>query len=593
MSGEANPIQTKEELDTSLEAAYKSGDLGLVALLVWETLQRFPDDAGVARIYSKKLLRDDYIQSLDFANLKKNLKVERESGTTDEAARIAAVGLLKFPKNRHFLLNFLVTFEDHRPHLIKYVIEELGEPDDDDVVLLNANAAFAQQQGDYAKAYAVFKKLVRIEPENFVFIQNLSAAMTGLGKYEAAINILEAHIANAPEPKEFLQRLSNLYRQCGQDVEEKLLQLDVRCFQECKRLQDARAHADIMLFLQNLPAAKLGVEKALEYKFNPDYAFELSEAELALGNFQAGLDRYDVRFDAFPGLRYCSPKGKPYQGERLTTESLLIWSEQGIGEEILFCYFYKFIAERVQNVTLAASPRLMPFLARIVPNWQLINRHPLERNTPPPECDYSCPAGDLFRLFALDVLTKKIFLDYPLFAPSSERLKSVSTILGKRTKPRIGLSWRGGRKTNGKIRSMTLAQALAGLPKELDIDIVSLQYTEDHEQEVFEQGDRRVALSGLDNRNDFDGIFALITQCDAVISIDNAVAHFAAALGCPTMVVVPAGQIQFRWKNERFRTVFFPSAEIFTQSSPGSWNTAVEAAWSRALALSSPDHLDG
>ena len=61
MSGEANPIQTKEELDSSLEAAYKSGDLGLVALLVWEVLHRFPNEAAVARIYKKKLLRDDYI----------------------------------------------------------------------------------------------------------------------------------------------------------------------------------------------------------------------------------------------------------------------------------------------------------------------------------------------------------------------------------------------------------------------------------------------------------------------------------------------------------------------------------------------------
>jgi tetratricopeptide (TPR) repeat protein len=583
MSGEANPIHTKEELDSSLEAAYKSGDLGLVALLVWEVLHRFPDEAGVARIYSKKLLRDCYIQSLDLALLKQNLKEERDSGKVDELARIAAVGLLKFPAERYFLLNLLTAFEGGSPHLLQYVLNDLGPPGDD-VVLLNANAAFAQQQGDYSRAQAIFQELVRIEPDNCVFIQNLSAAMTGLGNYEGAIELLESNLAKAPEPKEFLMRLTTLYGEVGHDISERLRQLDLKFFSDCKRVQDERAHSDIMIFLQDFPAAKLGLERAQKLEFDVECAFDLAEIELALGNFLVGLDQYNVRFKTFPKLQYCSPKGKAYKGERLISDSLFIWSEQGIGEELMFSHFYKFVAERVENVIAAVEPRLMPQLSLLVPKWQLINRHDLEK-IPPPECDYSCPSGDLFRLFAPDVLSKKLALDYPLLAPSSERLESVVNALGEKLRPRVGLSWRGGRSVNGKIRSMTLEEALSGLTDDLDIEIVSLQYTEGHEQEVIDHGDRRVALSGLDNFNDFDGIFALMSQCDAIISVDNAVAHFAGALGCPTMVLVPAGQTQYRWKNVEFRTAFFPSSEVFIQTIPGDWDDPVRSAWSRALAL--------
>jgi tetratricopeptide (TPR) repeat protein len=583
MSGEANPIQTKEELDSSLEAAYKSGDLGLVALLVWEAMHRFPDEAGVARIYAKKLLRDDYIQSLSLASLKSNLKEERESGEVDEVARIAAVGLLNFPDNRYLLFNLLHAFENRSPHLLQYVIEDLGEPGDD-AALLNAHAGLAQQQGDYIKAQALFQRLVRIEPDNCVFIQNLSAAMTGLKNYEGAIELLESNLAKSHEPKEFLARLTTLYREGGYDVCERLLLLDLKFFRQCNRLQDARAHTDIMIFLQDLPAAKLGLERALEFQSDPELAFDLSEIELALGNFRAGLDQYEVRFRAFPELHYCSPKGKIYKGERLTNESLFIWSEQGIGEEVLFSYFYKFVADRTENVIAAVEPRIMPFLSSLVPKWRLINRHDLGK-VPPPECDYSCPSGDLFRLYAPSILSKTASLNYPLIVPSNERLQAVEVTLGEKVRPRIGLSWRGGRNINGRIRSMALSEALSGLPDELDIDIVSFQYTEGHEQEVFDHGDRRVALSGLDNRNDFDGIFALMSQCDVIISVDNAVAHFAALLGRPTMVVVPAGQVQYRWKNEDFREAFFPLSEVFTQSIPGRWEDAVASAWSRALEI--------
>jgi hypothetical protein len=68
-----------------------------------------------------------------------------------------------------------------------------------------------------------------------------------------------------------------------------------------------------------------------------------------------------------------------------------------------------------------------------------------------------------------------------------------------------------------------------------------------------------------------------------VLTVDNAVAHFAAALGVPTIVLVPAGQIQYRWKNEDMRRLLFPSSELFIQTVPGDWSDPIEKGWSRVL----------
>jgi tetratricopeptide (TPR) repeat protein len=592
MSGEANPIQTKEELDSSLEAAYKSGDLGLVALLVWEALHRFPDEAAIARIYKKKLLRDDYIRGLDLSNLKQNVKLERESNKLEEVARIAAIGLQNAPGDRYLLLNLLNACSQHRPDLIEHVLEELGEPESDDIVLLNAHAAYAQEQGDFDRAHGLFKKLVSLQPDNYQLVQNLSASLVGVEDFAGAIELLEGHLAAAPEPAEFLVRLTPLYKAIGEDVCERLLQLDNLHFQECSTVEKARAHVSIRLFLQDFPACRAGLVKTLGMSFDPISAFELAEIELALGDFQKGLNRYSVRFEAFPDLQYCSPKGQRYKGEKLTNKSLFIWGEQGLGDELLFSYFYKFVAERVDNVTLALDPRLMPLIASKFPDWRLVDRHELNESNLP-WCDYTCPSGDLFQLFASDVLEAVKILDYPLINASHDRMQSVSNVLGNKTKPRIGISWRGGKNVSGNIRSMSLDVLLNGLPGELDIDVVSLQYTDGHEEEVISHGDRRVAHSGLNNRDDLDGILALIGRCDAVITVDNTVAHLAATVGCPTLVLIPAAQTQYRWKNEDFRTTFFPSAEIFSQSVPGSWNDPVNAAWLRALALSQSNNSNG
>ena len=70
-----------------------------------------------------------------------------------------------------------------------------------------------------------------------------------------------------------------------------------------------------------------------------------------------------------------------------------------------------------------------------------------------------------------------------------------------------------------------------------------------------------------------------------MITVDNAVAHFAAALGVPVAVLIPAAQIQFRWKHSGMKELLFPSAKLFIQNKPGDWLPAVEEAWNYALAI--------
>ncbi len=130
---------------------------------------------------------------------------------------------------------------------------------------------------------------------------------------------------------------------------------------------------------------------------------------------------------------------------------------------------------------------------------------------------------------------------------------------------------------------MLLDELMSGLPADSDVEVISLQYDENHEKEIIMNGDRRVTFSGLNNRFDLEGVFALISCCDAVITVDNAVAHFAAALGVPVAVLIPAAQIQFRWKQSAMKELLFPSAKLFIQNKPGDWETPVEDAWRFAL----------
>ena len=463
------------------------------------------------------------------------------------------------------------------------LVEALGEPAEDDVVLLNAKASLENETGNYRKANSLFKKLMVLEPTNETILQNYSASLVGLKRYEEAAQLLEQFLPKSEEPKKYVMKLVPIYRLLGLDVQQKIAELDAEFFASCESRVKARVHADLRLFLQDIEGVANGLQHMLEFEWIAGDAFELAEAELAQNKLQVGLDRYGVRFEAFPHLEWCQPSAPLYSGQVLDQEVLFLWGEQGIGDEIMFSMFFEHLASRVKHVIVALDMRLISVFEKRYPHWQFLNRHDMPETLP--QSDFSLPLGDLMVQFLPEMLRTSNRISQPIFDPDVQRLQGISNILEAKKKPRVAISWRGGAGVNGLIRSMTLAEIMAGIPSDIDVDVISLQYDDEAEKDIVELGDRRVELSGLDNRWDLEGVFALLRCCDAVVTVDNAVAHFGAALGVPTAVLLPASQSQFRWKNTAMKNLLFPSAEIFVQKRPSDWSEPVAAAWQMVSAL--------
>jgi tetratricopeptide (TPR) repeat protein len=574
--------KTADELIADMENAFRTGELGLTALAIWELTHRFPNDASVARIYTKKLMRDPEFSSLSLEQVRANCKQERNTGDPETLSQLAAMGLLRFPKDRYLSLNLIEASEKlGRPEWGEAALEGLGEPERDDIVLLNAHAALAQSKGDHQRAVGILKKLLSLEPDNEDLKKNLSGALAGLGDFDQAIAFLEKLLETSDSGREIVNRLTRLYNMAGSDVSKSLLDLDRSFFAGCETFEQTRTHIDINIFLQDFEKVAEGYKRSDELVPNPVTIFRLAEAELNLGKFSDGLDHYGIRFEAFPRLAYIEPTTRRYSGEVLNDETLLVWAEQGLGDEILFSYFLEVLATRVKNVTVAMDPRLLEFFSPKYPDWVFMSRFDLAESLP--NTDYACPAGDLFTLFLQELVNEQYEFAQPLISCSEQRLAEIKRLLPPSEKPRIGISWRGGQGIHGKIRSLDLPSFMHGLGDDQVVEIISFQYDEGHEDAVIAHGDRRIALSGLNNRQDLQGVISLLSQCDAVITIDNSVAHLAAAVGVPTFVLIPAGQVQFRWKNADIKNLCFPNVTLCRQSIPGDWSDVTEDAWRRAL----------
>ena len=108
---------------------------------------------------------------------------------------------------------------------------------------------------------------------------------------------------------------------------------------------------------------------------------------------------------------------------------------------------------------------------------------------------------------------------------------------------------------------------------DLDITLVSLQYGEvDKEIREFkkETGIEVLQCPSVDNRDDLDGLAALIEVCDLVVSTSNVTIHLAGALGKETWVLLPY-VAQFWWLLDRTDSIWYPSLKLYRQKKFGDW----------------------
>lgn len=579
MSKKTAPPRTAEQLEADMELAFREGDLGQTALCSWEITARFPDNSFGARVYKKKLLRDSYIQGLSMKTLDQNALELMKGGDAEEIAKIAALGLLQYPDNRNLSMALVHAAQKlGRPEWIRPAITPLGSPQENDHAHFNAAALAAWVEGKHEQANNLFYRAVSLQPKNEIYVRNYGLSLKALDKPHDAIELFEENLPHAKSPADHILQLIPLYGMVGRNVPENLKKIGNAHFSPCRTLGQARAYVDSMLLAGEFECAEQGLHKLLNLTDDAGVAFELAELEIALGKYEVGLKRYGKRFEALPSLGYqgLSAAKFPYRGENLQSETLLLLGEQGLGDELFFSMLFHFIATRVRNVVCVVDPRLIPIFSTAYPDWKFVSRF----SNPPIDYDFVCYAGDLLELFLQEQLISATPRRNIVVEQSYERADGLPGTEGNpKSQPMIGISWRGGGENpDGKMRSIALEHLLSGLGCCPEALLISLQYDGDHAGEVNQSKDPRLVNSGIDNRKDLIAVLGLVQGLDAVVTVDNSVAHIAAVLGIPVALLLPEGRVQFRWQNEDIRECFFPTVKIFRQEVSGDWAQPLQRA---------------
>jgi tetratricopeptide (TPR) repeat protein len=438
----------------------------------------------------------------------------------------------------------------------------------------------------YDEAYAVMQQALRINPDYVPALSNIGAVLNSLSRSEEGARCLERAIALQPESIEahfnygvvlrtmdrfdeaerqyrfVLERqpgfarahanLGVLYRSQGR------VDLAKASFEQAKHLDPSLGES--YLGLAGLETSygdpMLGIslfEEARKRKpGDPETLYMRALGFLRVADFKNGWADYDYRAEVVEtGMQkarrpFTQPvwDGKPLQGKRL-----LVWGEQGIGDELWAAGMVIELVRRAgpgNRIVLEGPAKLQRLLERsLVGKVEGVDVEFVVKTDPPDaKCvegiDYQIAGGSLGRYLRpnLESFPKRtetggayLFADAGRETHWREKLAQLGPGL------KIGVSWRSSNLRGERALSCTRLTQWGDIFRIPGVQFVNLQYDE-CEAELKDAetafGMTITRFPEVDMYNDLDETAALMRGLDLVISAPTSVSILSAALGVPT-----------------------------------------------------------
>jgi len=442
--------------------------------------------------------------------------------------------------------------------------------------LVNLGAAF-RAKGELDKAVQCYQHALSLTPEAPMAHANLGNALAQQGKLDDAAACLRKALALKPDFAEAFCSLGNVLR--NQDRLDEALD----CLNKALALKPDFPEAydymgNTLIGLGRSQEAEESYRRALALR--PDSAelkLGYSLLKLLLGDYETGFLLYESRLDkdALPQATYSPLQERMaqlgdaprWQGESGDAKTLLVWTDQGLGDTLMMMRYLPMLKERgFEKVVVCCEETLVRVVQRIPGVDEVVSR---SQSTPVGGSDCHCPITSLPFMFKTRVESIPNKIPY-LHVPDELRRKWAEKLAGLAT-PRVGLAW-AGRKDHPKdaLRSIRL-EKLSLLFGVAGVNFVNLQQGPEASQ-ITETGLR--ILDWMDECGDLLETAALVDQLDLVISVDTAVMHLTGALGKPVWHL-NRFETEWLWMLEREDSPWYPSMRIFRQQRPGSWDEVI------------------
>lgn len=482
----------------------------------------------------------------------------------------------KYPTDPH--LSFLeelvlaqqIGWSDDLPHLNDVLVGNKG--------LAIANRALGGYLLGLLRYEEAEKFLLRAEGDfrqNALFHYHLGAALNNQEKFEAAENWLKQSLDLDPNFAPTYFELGNLYQTTERiDLSEtfyrKAIALDGDFFEAICNL------GGTLYKMMRHQEALACFNRCMEINWD-DHSVK-GRTALTMMSFGKLPDAWKLYEYALPAgdrtkrnqLEIPKPR---WNNHDLNAKGILIWPEQGIGDNIRFASCLQELADRARNVIVVTEIRLAPLFQRSFPSIRVIASD--QETFDLEDFDYHLPIGSLplyFRPTQKDFPDRQRFLttDPEAVIHWKKRLADIDDNL------KVGICWESQLQTAENKQHFCTIDKWKPILEVPGATFINLQYNMSPEQVVAEnerQGTNIVALDDIDLYNDLDNLAALEEALDLVITVGTSISDFAGSVGteCWTLLM--------DWCPDLLGTkklLWYPNTRVFTRHWDDPWEKILQ-----------------
>jgi tetratricopeptide (TPR) repeat protein len=436
-----------------------------------------------------------------------------------------------------------------------------------------------QEFKNFDAAIASYEKAIALKPDYAEAYSNLGNALQELEQFGAAIASFDKAIALKPDYAEAYYNRGNALQEIKQ------FDAAITCYEKAIVLKPdyAEAYYNRGINLQEIKQFDYAIasyNKAIALK--PDYA----EAY-----YNRGLLKL-VRRDFYNGFLDCKHRWDsndfPSEPQRTKIPSalrsgikgrLLIWAEQGIGDEIFYAGLLPMLSTKDVSIALTADKRLHPIYRSAFPKIELLDKNILMSSSADTGFDAQAPIGDLGFLLDIKAATIKETRSPYLQSDPVKRDSYRRTISALGPGLACGVAWKSGNAKLGAAKSIGL-DSFAPLLGLTGVNFVNLQYGDVKEEIQRLKSTLAVDIHqvpGVDVFNDIESLLALIDACDVIVTTSNVTAHLAGSIGKRAAVLVPHSKGKFwYWHENDEYSFWYPSLKLFYQDNALTWDKTIE-----------------
>ncbi len=403
--------------------------------------------------------------------------------------------------------------------------------------------------GDYAEARTQFDTAAQLSPDMVQAHHNLGLLLLETGRPDEALGRFKKALSINSDISETRTGLAHALRDLG-------------------RLKEAIQQYDAVL------------------SDDPDFCDAIinrSHALLMKGDFAAGWAAYEQRFTG-GGQVGRSFRYSPWRGEPLGSKRVLVYAEQGLGDEIMFASCVPDLLSVAGNCVIECNTRLAPLFRRSFPSAHVHGGEKKDGQQWPaglPSIDCQVAIGSLPNVFRRTSSNFPAHAGY--LAADAKRVEYWRARLRSQAPLRVGIAWRGGTLRSRQFtRSIPLALWTLVLRAQ-GAEFVALQYGDIDAELAAANVESAVGITHLGKAIDsIDELAAIIGALDLVISVDNTVAHLAGALGKTVWTLLPRSP-EWRYPRSGEAMPWYPSMRLIHRAQYETWD-AVLARVARELA---------